>query len=404
MALDRLDESVPRSAFAKEAPKPPVWADPYWRGLAAQVAVVLGLVLFIWYIVDNTRENLARLRIASGFGFVNNTAGFDIGFALFPYSATSTYGDALLVGFLNTLLVAGLGIVFATIIGFVMGILRLSGNWLVARLATVYVETLRNIPLLLQLLFWYTAVLSPLPRPADSLTLFDVIFLNNRGLTMPRPILGEGAGMVILLALVVGIVGAWALGRWAKARLFRTGQPFPSIIVGACLIVGLPLLAFLVQGAPLTFEYAEETRFALRGGVNVVPELVALLLGLSLYTAAFIAEIVRSGIMAVNKGQWEASEALGLERGPTLRLVVIPQALRVIIPPLTSQYLNLTKNSSLAVAIAYPDLVAIGGTVLNQTGQAIEIVLVWMVVYVTLSLTTSLLMNWYNARKALVER
>ena len=402
MALDRVDPTLEQPP--ERAPRPPLWADPFWRGVAAQVVVVLALVAGIWWIVDNTRENLARLRISSGFGFVNNTAGFDLGFSLIPYSAVSTYGDALIAGFLNTLLVAILGIVLATIIGFTMGILRLSGNWLVAKLAAAYVEMMRNIPLLLQLLFWYTAVLSPLPRPADSLTLFDVVFLNNRGLTMPRPIVGPGAGWAILIGLVVGVVAAYFLGRWAKRRRERTGRQFPSILAGFALIVGTPILAFLLMGAPLSFEFAQETRFALRGGLNLVPELVALLLGLSLYTGAFIAEIVRSGILAVSKGQWEAAGALGLKRTPTLRLVVIPQAMRVIIPPLTSQYLNLTKNSSLAVAIAYPDLVAVGGTVLNQTGQAIEVVAIWMVVYVSLSLITSLFMNWYNAQNALVER
>ena len=402
MALDRVDPTLEQPSG--RAPKAPAWADPFWRGVAAQVVVVLALVAGIWWIVDNTRENLARLRISSGFGFLNNTAGFDLGFSLIPYSAVSTYGDALLAGFLNTLLVAILGIVLATIIGFTAGILRLSGNWLVAKLAAAYVEMMRNIPLLLQLLFWYTAVLSPLPRPADSLTLLDVVFLNNRGLTVPRPVVGPGAEWALLIGVIVGVVAAYLLGRWAKRRRERTGRQFPSFLAGLALIVGAPVLAFLLMGAPLTFEFAEETRFALRGGLNLVPEMVALLLGLSLYTGAFIAEIVRSGILAVSKGQWEAAGALGLKRTPTLRLVVIPQAMRVIIPPLTSQYLNLTKNSSLAVAIAYPDLVAVGGTVLNQTGQAIEIVAIWMVVYVSLSLITSLFMNWYNARNALVER
>ena len=402
MALDRVDPTLERPS--ERASEPPPWADPFWRGVAAQIVVVLALVAGIWWIVDNTRENLARLRISSGFGFINNTAGFDLGFSLIPYSAVSTYGDALLAGFLNTLLVAVLGIVLATIIGFTVGILRLSGNWLVAKLAAAYVEMLRNIPLLLQLLFWYTAVLSPLPRPADSFTLLDVVFLNNRGLTVPRPVVGPGTGWAILIGLAVGVVGAYLLGRWAKRRRERTGQQFPSFLAGFALVVAAPVLAFLLMGAPLAFEFAEETRFALRGGLNLVPEMVALLLGLSLYTGAFIAEIVRSGILAVSKGQWEAAGALGLKRTPTLRLVVIPQAMRVIIPPLTSQYLNLTKNSSLAVAIAYPDLVAVGGTVLNQTGQAIEVVAIWMVVYVSLSLITSLFMNWYNARNALVER
>ena len=396
---------IPRDRHGGEAaPRAVMWRDPRVRSIAYQILTLVLFVLFIAYIVNNTVTNLARQGIASGFGFLGTTAGFDVGFALIPYSAVSTYGDAFVVGLLNTLLVSALGIVLATVLGFVIGIARLSSNWLVARLSTVYIETLRNVPLLLQLLCWYFAVLQALPQPRESMVLFGSIFLNNRGLNVPRAVFGEGMGWV-LGALVVAVVAVVLLARWAKRRHEATGQPFPTISVSIGLLIGLPLLTFLALGAPLSFEYPEMGRFRLTGGLTLVPEFVALLLGLSTYTAAFIAEVVRAGILAVSHGQIEAASALGLRRGQTLRLVVVPQALRVIIPPLTSQYLNLTKNSSLAVAIGYPDLVAVfAGTVLNQTGQAVECILITMAVYGTLSLSISAFMNWYNRHIALVER
>jgi general L-amino acid transport system permease protein len=378
--------------------------DPRVRSVIYQVITLLAVVAFFAYIAHNTVTNLQRQGIASGFGFLNTTAGFDIGFTLIEYSAVSTYGRAFWVGLLNTLVVAGFGVVLATLLGFVIGIARLSGNWLVARLSTVYIEVIRNIPLLLQLLFWYFAVLQTLPQPRDSLEVGGAIFLSNRGLAVPRPIFEEGLDAV-LLAFAAAVVGAIVLGRWARRRHEATGQPFPTISVSIALLLGLPLLAFFLSGTPVEFEYPEMGRFQLQGGLTLVPEFVALLLGLTMYTAAFIAEVVRAGILSVNRGQLEAAGALGLRPSQTLRLVVIPQALRVIIPPLTSQYLNLTKNSSLAVAIGYPDLVAVfAGTVLNQTGQAVECITITMLVYLTLSLTISLFMNWYNRRMALVER
>jgi general L-amino acid transport system permease protein len=384
--------------------RPAPWRDPRVRSIVYQALTLILFVALVVYLVHNTVANIQRQGIAAGFGFLDKTSGFDIGFTLIDYSAVSTYGRAFWVGLLNTLLVSAIGIVLATIVGLVIGLARLSTNWLVARLALAYIETVRNIPLLLQLLFWYFAVLQALPHPRDSMAIGNAVFLNNRGLTIPLILLGDGAG-AILAALAVAVVAVVALARWARRRREATGQPFRTVLASAGLLIGLPLLTFLALGAPVTFEHAEMGRFRLQGGLTLVPEFVALLTGLTTYTAAFIAEIVRAGILAVSHGQIEAASALGLRRTQTLRLVVIPQALRVIIPPLTSQYLNLTKNSSLAVAIGYPDLVSIvAGTTLNQTGQAVEAIALTMAVYLTLSLAISLFMNWYNRHVALVER
>jgi general L-amino acid transport system permease protein len=377
--------------------------DPKIRSIVVQVLFIILLIWAGYEIATNTAANLAKLGKRIDFGFLRSTAGFDIIQTLISYSRESSYGRAILVGLLNTILVAALGIIFATIIGFIVGIMRLSSNWIVRKIATVYIELIRNIPLLLQIFFWYAAVLKPLPGPRESFSLFSSIFLNNRGLIIPKPIWGSGAEF-IGFAAIAGLVAAYLVNRWAVKRQEATGEQFPRILAAIGLIFGLPIFAFIVTGAPLTFEYPELKGFNFVGGVTMIPEFMALLTALSIYTAAFIAEIVRAGILAVSHGQTEAAHALGLRAQPTLRLVVIPQALRVIIPPLTSQYLNLTKNSSLAVAIAYPDLVAMGGTVNNQSGQAIEVFVIWMVVYLALSLITSVLMNWYNARVRLVER
>jgi general L-amino acid transport system permease protein len=396
--------AIERQFLGAKPARPAPWRDPRVRSIIFQAVTVIVVVLLVAYFVDNTLTNLRRQGIAAGFRFLDRTAGFDIGFSLIPYSAVSTYGRAFWVGLLNTLLVSALGVVLATIFGFVIGLARLSTNWLIARLAMVYIETIRNIPLLLQLLFWYFAVLQALPHPRDSVAIGDTVFLNNRGLTIPLAILGEGAG-AIPVAVLVAVAAVVLLGRWAKRRREATGQPFHTVLVAIGILLGLPLLTFLALGAPVTFEYPEMGRFRLTGGLTLVPEFVALLTGLTIYTAAFIGEIVRAGVMAVSHGQIEAASALGLRPAQTLRFVVIPQALRVIIPPLTSQYLNLTKNSSLAVAIGYPDLVSIvAGTTLNQTGQAVEAIAMTMAVYLTLSLLISLFMNWYNRRIALVER
>jgi len=379
--------------------------DPRVRSIAYQVALCAIIGFLVYGAVDNAIVNLRRAHIASGLGFWNNTAGFDISQTLIPYdSQGSTYGRAFWVGLLNTLLVAGLGIVFATVIGFIIGIGRLSKNWLVARTCGGYVETIRNIPLLLQLLFWYNAVLKALPDTRDSYALPFHAFLNNRGLVLPKPVAQGGEGVLWLL-LLAGVIAAFAFRVWAKRRQERTGEQAPVFLVGAALVIVPAAIYVLLAGFPYTFDLPQRGRFNLTGGLEVGPEFAALLLGLSLYTAAFIAEVVRAGILAVSRGQTEAAYALGLRPGVTLRLIVLPQAMRVIIPPLTSQYLDLTKNSSLAVAIGYPDLVQVfTGTVLNQTGQAVEVVAITMAVYLAISLTTSLAMNIYNSRMALVER
>jgi general L-amino acid transport system permease protein len=372
--------------------------NPKARALLYQI-VVLTVLLWLGYeFVVNARANLQAQNIASGFGFLDNTAGFGVNQSLIAYNEADTYGRVFLVGLLNTLLVAALGIVLATILGFVIGIARLSPNWLLARLAGGYVELVRNLPLLFQILFWYLAVLGTLPGPRQSISLAGAIFLNNRGIIVPAPVADTGAGSV-LAAFAVGVVVAIALALWARRRQDRTGQRLALFWSSLALIVGLPLVAFVLGGFPIGLERPELRGFNFVGGIRLIPEFVALLVALTIYTAAFIAEVVRAGVLAVPRGQTEAALALGLRRGLMLRLVVVPQALRVIVPPLTNQYLNLTKNSSLAVAIGYPDLFAVfAGTALSQTGQAIEIIAITMAVYLAISLLTSAFMNWYNAR------
>ncbi|KAA3512121.1 amino acid ABC transporter permease [Agrobacterium rosae] len=377
--------------------------DPKARSIFYQVVTVLLLVLFVWMIASNTVHNLQRANISSGFGFLNGRAGFNIGQSLIAYSNDSTFGRALVVGILNTLQVAFLGIITASIVGFIVGIARLSNNWLVSKLAQAYVEIFRNIPPLLVIFFWYKGVITILPQARDSLQLPLGTVLNNRGFFYPKQVWGEGSWL-IPVAFLVGIVITYFVYRWAKARQMKTGQPFRTGIVGTAIIIGLPVLAFFAMGAPLTFDYPVAGRFNLSGGSVIAPEFLSLYLSLSFYTASFIAEIVRGGIKAVAKGQTEAASALGMRGNNITRLIVVPQAMRIIIPPLTSQYLNLTKNSSLAVAVGFSDLVAVGGTILNQTGQAVEVVAIWLVVYLSLSLTTALVMNWFNAKMALVER
>jgi general L-amino acid transport system permease protein len=377
--------------------------DPRIRGIFYQIVVFAGLVAFVWWIVNNTIENLQRAHIASGFAFLRGRSGFDISQSLIDYTSDSTVSRALLVGFLNTLLVATTGIITASIIGFLVGIGRLSRNWLIRKISTVYVEIFRNIPPLLVIFFWYLGVLSVLPLPRDSYHLPFGSYLNSRGFFLPK-LIWENGSWLIGLAFVLALAMSWFVARSARQRQMATGQQFPVFWTSLGLIIGLPVLAFVTAGMPLSIEFPQQSTFNLTGGFQVKPEFLSLYLALSFYTASFIAEIVRAGIMGVSKGQSEAASALGLRQGSILRLVVVPQALRIIVPPLTSQYLNLTKNSSLAIAVGYPDLVATGGTVLNQTGQAIEVVAIWMVVYLGLSLGTSAFMNWFNAKMALVER
>ncbi len=395
---DRAEQQITLPA------KPPFWNDPKTRAIAFQVIALVLTVGFGLYIFDNTQTNLRRLGIASGFDFLGSPAGFDIIQTLIPYSASSSYGQVFWVALLNTLLVALLGVILATLLGFVIGVARLSKNWLIAKLALVYIEIFRNVPLLLQIFFWYFAVLRAMPAPRQSLSLGDAVFLNIRGLYLPMPEFQTGFGWV-LVALAVALGLSVAIARWARRRQMATGQPFPVLATTLALLLGLPLLVFVLAGAPLHWQLPELRGFNFQGGWVVIPEMASLLLALTVYTAAFIAEIVRAGIQAVSHGQTEASFSLGLNTGLTLRLIILPQALRVIIPPLTNQYLNLTKNSSLAAAIGYPDLVAtFAGTTLNQTGQAIECIAITMAVYLSISLLISLLMNMYNRRMALVER
>jgi general L-amino acid transport system permease protein len=369
-----------------------------WGGFALQIVFVMVLVWIGYEIVANARANLATQRITSGFDFLGRTAGFDVSQSLIPYSGSDSYTRVFLVGLLNTLLVSGIGVFFATVIGFIVGLGRLSPNWLLSRIAGAYVELVRNLPLLFQILFWYLAVLAVLPGPRQSISLFGTFFLNSRGLMIPRPI-GEPGLQPFLLAVMVAVVASLALRRYAYRQLFEKGRLITiwPYVIG--MLIGLPVLAALIFGAPLSFEVPVLRGFNFAGGSGVIPEFVALAVALSTYTAAFIAEIVRAGILSVHTGQMEAGASLGLSRGQTLRLIVVPQALRVILPPLTNQYLNLTKNSSLAVAIGYPDLVSVfAGTTLSQTGQAIEIIAITMGVYLAISLVTSAIMSFYGWR------
>jgi general L-amino acid transport system permease protein len=377
--------------------------NPDVRAILYQILVV-GIVGFVvWYLISNTMQNLETRKIATGFEFLGREAGLPIGEHLIEYSPADTYARALFVGLLNTLRVAILGIILATILGTLIGVARLSRNWLVAQTARIYVEVMRNMPLLLQLLFWWTLFRDLFPGPRDALSPIAGVFLSNRGIKTPI-LMWEQAHTFVLIAMLIGVVATFLLNRWARQRQALTGQQFPILRAALGLIVGIPLLVFLALGAPLALERPVLRGFNFVGGATLTPEFAALLIGLVTYTAAFIAEIVRSGILAVSHGQTEAALAVGLKRSLVLRLVVLPQALRVIVPPTTSQYLNITKNSSLAVAIGYPDIVSIANTTLNQTGQAIEGIAIIMAVYLTISLSISLFMNWYNKHIALVER
>jgi len=356
------------------------------------------------FLAWNTAANFARYNLRFGLQFLDRPAGFDILQKLIAYNEASTYGRAFVVAILNTLILSAVGIVFATILGFFIGLARLSSNWLVARLAAIYIESLRNIPLLLQIFFWYFAILRPLPGPRQSVSLPGDIFLNNRGLYLPSPVFEAGAGLVGIV-LLVALAGALIAYAWAARRLAATGHRPPAAWAAAGLLIGLPLLAALTTGFPLSWDRPALTGFNFQGGVVVLPEFVAMAVALSTYSASFIAEIVRGGVLSVPSGQVEAARSVGLRPGAIYRLVVIPQALRAIVPPLTSQYLNLTKNSSLAAAIAYPELTQIfAGTVLSQTGQPFEVMALTMGVYLAISLVISWLMNWYNRRVALRER
>ncbi|MBW2338134.1 MAG: amino acid ABC transporter permease [Deltaproteobacteria bacterium] len=379
------------------------WYDPKKRSILFQLGVLAMVGLLGYYLVSNTMANLERQAIATGFGFLDREASFEIGESVIPYSAANKYARALLVGVLNTLLVSFIGVILTVILGAIIGILRLSSNWLVSKLAAVYIEVFQDIPVLLQLFFWYAFFYEVLPSPRQAINPLNGVFVSNRGLVLAVPE-SHPAHFYMLISFLAGCLVVYFLRRWARRRQARTGQPFPVFRAAIGILLALPLLAWLAGGAPTAMSVPELRGFNFQGGQNVSPEFSALLLGLVLYTAAFVAEVVRAGIQSVNKGQTEAAMSIGLKSAQVLNLVILPQALRVIIPPLTSQMLNLTKNSSLAVAIGYPDFVSVAGTAINQTGQAIEGVAMIMIVYLGFSLSTSAFMNWYNKKVALVER
>ena len=380
------------------------WNNAQNRALMFQVVLAIAVALFFFYIGNNALRNLEQRGITTGFAFLKQKAGFGIIQTLIPYNESNTYGRTFIVGLLNTVLVSVLGIICATILGFIVGVARLSSNWLLSKMAAVYIEIFRNLPLLLQIFFWYFAVLRALPQPRNSMHLGEWAFLNIRGVYIPRPIYEQGFGWVVA-AVLVSILAVIFMKRWARKRQEETGEQFPVLLTSLGILAVLPTISYFAAGTPLHWELPQLKGFNFRGGITVIPELAALLVALTVYTASLIAEIVRSGILSVSHGQTEAAHALGLRPGKTLRLVIIPQAMRVIIPQMTSQYLNLVKNSSLATAIGYPDLVSVfAGTTLNQAGQAIEIIAMTMAVYLTISLTISYFMNWYNARSMLKER
>ncbi len=374
------------------------------RGILYQILVITGFLIVAYFIAINTAHNIEVRGIKSGFDFLHATAGFDITESPIPFSPQSTHWDVFKVGLLNTLIVSFAGIILSSILGLIIGVSRLSKNWIINRLAAGYIETFRNIPVLLQILFWYNVVLATLPATRKSLNFFDSIFINNRGIFIPNPIFEPGAWL-IGVALVAALIGGWWIHRWAFKRHEETGENFPAIWAGLGLVIVLPLLAYLIMGGPVHFDYPALKGFNFQGGKVFTPEFLALLFALSIYTATFIAEAIRSGIEAVPKGQKEAATALGLTPIQSLRFVILPQAVRIAIPSIINQYLNLTKNSSLAAAIGYPELVTIfAGTSLNQTGQALEILGITMLTYLIISLVVSLILNWFNAKMKIKER
>lgn len=383
--------------------KIPFFRDPAKLAILYQILTICGVGLLSYYLISNTLANLDRQSISTGFGFLGRESAFEIGESAISYSAADTYGRALTVGFINTLIVAFIGIILTVILGTVIGIARLSSNWLLAKLSAIYIELFQDIPVLLQLFFWYAFFYEILPSPRQALNPIPGLFLCNRGMIFGIPEY-HAAFLYGAIALVVGAVVTFFLKKWAGKRQAKTGKIFPTFKVSLGLLIGLPFLAWLLGGAPTAMNVPALKGFNFKGGVTITPEFTALLLGLVLYTAAFVAEVVRAGIQSVSKGQREAAMSIGLKPGHVLNLVILPQALRVIVPPLTSQLLNLTKNSSLAVAIGYPDFVSVAGTTINQTGQAIEGVALIMIVYLIFSLSTSAFMNWYNKKIALVER
>ncbi|OSQ35637.1 amino acid ABC transporter permease [Thalassospira mesophila] len=373
------------------------------RAVIYQIVAIALVILAGWYLVSNTLANLERQNISTGYGFLNLEASFGISESMIDYTPQSNYATALMVGFLNTVKVAFLGIILCTIIGTIFGVARLSSNWIVRKLATVYVETFRNIPVLLQLFFWYAIIPNAFPAARNAFQPLPDVLLTNRGMYIPVPV-ADNAYDFMGIAAIIAFIVIYFINKWATKRLDATGQPFPIVWASLGIFFGLVLIAYLIGGAPTAMDIPALKGFNIQGGYNISPEFMSVLIGLTIYTSTYVAEVVRSGIQAVPTGQWEAAESLGLKRSIALRKIILPQSMRVAIPPLTNQYLNLTKNSSLAVAVGYPDLVSVSNTTMNQTGQAIEAISIYMAVYLGLSLTTSLFMNWFNKKMALVER
>ncbi|MFT5221041.1 MAG: general L-amino acid transport system permease protein [Planctomycetota bacterium] len=378
--------------------------DKELRSVTIQVFTIALLFAFFFYIINNAITNLDAIGKGFSFKFLGEASNYDINQTLIEYDSRSPHWRAALVGILNTLLVAVTGIIISTVVGFILGVLRLSSNWLINKVVYVYIEYVRNVPVLLHILLVHGIVVNTLPLPKNALNFEDALFLTNRGFYTPKPLF-EPAMWAVLIAFIVGIGFTWWFRRYARKTQDATGKIFPVLWISLAAILVFPILVFFVAGAPVNWEMPELKGFNFKGGLVLRPEFVALTLALSLYTAAFIAEIVRAGIQAISHGQTEAALALGIKPNRTMQLVIIPQALRVIIPPLTSQYLNITKNSSLAIAIGYMDIVAtIGGISLNQTGREMECMTIVLGLYLVFSLTISSFMNWYNKRMRLVER
>jgi len=398
-----MQEIDTRPSSENMTEKVPFFQDPKKRSIVFQFCTLAVVAMLGYYLFSNTVANLERQAIATGFGFLQKEASFEIGESVIPYSAADTYARALIVGVLNTLKVSFIGVIITVILGTLIGVARLSTNWLVSKMAAAYIEVFQDIPVLLQLFFFYTFFYEILPSPKQAINPISGVFLSNRGLVFAVPA-SHPAYKYIALVFGVGCLGVFFLYQWAKKRQDLTGQTFPVFRVSIAMLISLPLITWWLGGAPTKMNVPVLSGFNFKGGMNLSPEFAALLLGLVLYTAAFVAEAVRAGIQAVSKGQSEAAMSMGLKPGQVLNLVVLPQALRIIIPPLTSQMLNLTKNSSLAVAIGFPDFVSVAGTAINQTGQAIEGVALIMIEYLCFSLLTSAFMHWYNKKMALVER
>ncbi|MCG6929930.1 MAG: amino acid ABC transporter permease [Desulfofustis sp.] len=379
------------------------WNDQKTRAILYQIITAIAVAWLGYYLISNVQQNMERQSIASGFGFLQKEAAFEIGESLIEYSAADTYGRALLVGVFNTLKVAFVGMILTTILGTIIGVFTLSSNWLISKLGRMYVEVFQNIPVLLQLFFFYALFYETFPAPRQALNPITGVYITNRGIDFPVPA-PHPAWSAMLWAFAAALVITWLVNRWSVKRQERSGQQFPMFWTGLAILVGLPAIVWALFGAPLAMDVPELKGFNFQGGRNISPEFSALLIGLVLYTASFIAQIVRAGIQSISHGQTEAAMSIGLKPGQVLKLIIFPQALRVIVPPLTSQLLNLTKNSSLAVAIGYPDFVQVAGTTINQTGQAVEGVALMMLVYLTFSLLTSAFMNWYNKKIKIVER